>query len=293
MIAGDASQRTPIMVVGFDRYNDFFPGLVATNLNAQGVIAADITLELPSLRKQKYITSTVLSTLFDDAEFRQELIDTLKPRLGKVGRIGFPAVLGLHNPLEVLNHLQTSLGMPVFEIPGLPPSIPGIRLHNLLVSAIQQQPGAVNSGMAVTNVGTDGKSIHTVWSEAAGRQIAHRAKTYVLATGGILGGGITVNNTGYAQEVVFGLPLTTPKDRSEWFQADFLAPTGHPIFRMGVRTDPEFYPLDATHSRIFSNLHVVGNALANCDPIRELSIEGIALASGYKVAEHMGRKSPQ
>lgn len=293
MIAGDASQRAPILVVGFDRFNDFFPGLVATNLNAQGIIAADIILELPSLRRLKYITGTVLSTLFDDAEFRQELIDALKPRLGKVGRIGFPAVLGLHNPMEVLDHLQTSLGMPVFEIPGLPPSIPGIRLHNLLVSAIQRQHGAVNSGMPVTNVGTDGKSIHTVWSEAAGRQIAHRANTYVLATGGILGGGITVNNTGYAQETVFGLPLTTPNDRSEWFQVDFLAPTGHPIFRTGVRTDAEFYPLDAIHSRIFSNLHVVGNALANCDPIRERSLEGVALASGFKVAELMGRTSHQ
>ncbi len=293
MVAGDISQRTPMLIVGFSRFRDFFPGLLAGNLNAQGILAADITLDLASLRTRKFLTGTVLASLFDDPEFRQEVIDALKPSLGRIERIGFPSVLGLHKPMEVLEHLQSALGMPVFEIPGLPPSIPGIRLQNLLVSAIQNQQGAVYTGMPVEKVGADGNIIHTVWSEAAARQNPHYANTYILATGGILGGGIVVDNNGYAQEAVFGLPVVKPEYRSNWFQAEFLAPQGHPIFQTGVRTDAEFLPLDKTGGTLYSNLHVVGSALADCDPIRERSLEGIALATGFRVAELLTKGSPQ
>ncbi len=293
MVSGDASQHSPMLIVGFDRFYDFFPGLIASNLNAQGILAADIILDLPSLRKLKFITGTVLATLFDDPTFRQEVIDALKPRLGKVERIGFPAVLGLHSPMEVLEHLQTSLGLRLFEIPGLPPSIPGIRLQNMLVAAIQRQHGVVYTGMPVTKVSFDGKSIHSVWSEAAARQTPHHAKTFILATGGILGGGISVADNAYAQETVFDLQVTTPEHRFDWFQPEFLAPQGHPIFRIGVSTDAEFCPLDDTGGIIYFNLHVVGNALANCDPLRERSLEGIALASGFRVAELIAERSQQ
>ena len=184
--------------------------MVSANLNAQEILSDAITLDLPSLRKSKIITSMVLARLFDKPEFRQEVIDALKPRLGRIERVGFPAVLGLQHPLEVLEHLQSHLGIPVFEIPGLPPSIPGIRLQNLLIAAIQQDKGTVHTGMYVTKAGIDGRIINTLWSEAPSRQIAHHAQTYVLATGGILGGGISVN-AGYAQEAIFDLPMTTPQ----------------------------------------------------------------------------------
>ena len=192
MVSGDVSLRSPMLIVGFDRFYDFFPSLISANLNAQGILAGDITLDLPSLRNRKILSGIVLARLFNDPEFRQEVISAIKPRLGKVERIGFPAVLGLNRSMEVLEHLQSGLGLPVFEIPGLPSSIPGIRLHNLLVTAIQRNNGFIYNGMQVTKSGTDGKIIHTLWSEAASRQISHHAKTYVLATGGILGGGISV-----------------------------------------------------------------------------------------------------
>jgi glycerol-3-phosphate dehydrogenase len=285
MLAGDASQRAPILVVGFDRFYDFFPGLVSANLNAQGILAEGITLDLSSLRTRKFLTSTVLASMFDEPEFCQDVIKALKPRLGKVERIGFPAVLGLHKPVEVLQHLQSSLGIPVFEIPGLPPSIPGIRLQNLLMAAIQRQNGLIYTGMPVTNVTSDRKNISSIWTEAASRQVSHNAKIYILATGGILGGGILVNNIGYAQDTVFKIMLDTPKPQSDGFHSEFLASSGHPIFRVGVHTDAEFHPLDDAGNIVYTNLHAIGNTLAYCDPVRERSVEGIALVSGYRVAE--------
>jgi glycerol-3-phosphate dehydrogenase subunit B len=143
----------------------------------------------------------------------------------------------------------------------------------------------VYTGMPVTKVSVDGNTINTMWSEASAREIPHQARTFILATGGILGGGISIDNIGYAQEMIFKLPLAIPDLRSDWFQSEFLAAQGHPIFHTGTLTDDEFQPVDMTGNVLYSNVHIVGSALANCDPIRERSLEGIALATGFRVAQ--------
>jgi len=285
MIAGNVAQRSPMLIVGISRFYDFFPAMVADNLSAQGILARDITLELKSLQHRKFISGVVLARLFDDPEFRQEVIDTIKPNLGRVGRIGFPAVLGLLHPMKVKEHLESSLGIPVFEIPGLPPSIPGMRLQNLLVTAIERNYGSVNNGMEISRVSSSGKVINAIWSEAAARKKPHNAEVYVLATGGILGGGIITNEDDYAQERIFGLPVNYPGQRTQWFQNEFLSIGSHPIYKTGLRIDSSFHPVDKINEVIYQNLYAVGGAIGNFDAVRERSLEGIALVTGFTVGE--------
>jgi glycerol-3-phosphate dehydrogenase subunit B len=285
MIAGNATDRSPMIIVGFSQFRDFFPSVIADNLNAQNIIAQELTIDLPSLKNRRCITGMVLARLFDDPEFQQEVIDALKPKLGKVGRIGFPAVLGLQTSLNVIQNLQASLQVPVFEIPGLPPSIPGIRLHNLLVTAIEQNQGTLNNGMLVSSINVVDKIIRTIWSEAASRWKPHHAYKYVLATGGILGGGITASNNGYAHETIFDLPVNHLEKTSQCFRNEFLSTEGHLINRAGVRVDHTFHPVDKTNERLYENLFAVGGTLGNCDPLRERSLEGIAVVTGFKVGE--------
>jgi glycerol-3-phosphate dehydrogenase len=289
MIAGDASQPSPMLIVGFSCFLDFYPGLIVDNLNKQGILAREIMLDLKSLQTRKFLSGMVLARLFDDQEFRQEVIDALKPKLGNIARIGFPAVLGLYKTTEVLRHLESSLGVPTFEIPGLPPSIPGIRLHNMLVSAIEINQGVIYTGMRVSSASIENEKITTVSSEAAARQIAHSAKNFILATGGILGSGIVVNENGYAQETVFGLPIKIPQIRSHWFQDQFLSHESHPIHNIGLHVNSDLQPLSDTDQLYYQNIYAVGNIIGHCDPIRERSLEGIALATGFKIGESLSQ----
>jgi glycerol-3-phosphate dehydrogenase subunit B len=291
MIAGDMSKPSPTLIVGFSQFLDFFPGLVADNLNAQGIYARDISLDLKILRTRKFLSGMVLARLFDEPEFRQEVIDSLKPKLGSIDRIGFPAVLGLVHTIEVLQHLETSLGVKVFEIPGLPPSVPGIRLHNMLVSEIERHHGSIYNGMSVSNVSSDNPIITTIWSDSATRQIPHTARNYVLATGGILGGGITTDENGYAQEMVFDLPIKVPQIQSHWFLDQFLSHASHPVHTIGLRVDDELQPIDDKDQISYLNLYAAGNVIGNCDPIRERSLEGIALATGFKIGASLSQRS--
>ncbi len=294
MLAGDLSLRTPMLIVGFAQCPDFYPSLVAENLNAQAVFASDLLLDLPSLRSRRFVTGMVLAQLFDTPEFRREVAEALKPKLANAARVGFPAVLGLDHALEAMHDLQERLGVPVFEIPGLPPSIPGIRLHKMLIAEIEKHGGRVLDGMQVIGAETEGGRIRAVFSEAAARHKPHRAEKFILASGGILGGGIQTTNTGYAQDTVFGLPIDAPPARTDWFQPEFLSAQGHPIFRAGLTIDQRFQPLDPQGQPIYTNLYAAGGILGGCDPLRERSLEGIALVTGYLAgqAASLGAKQP-
>ncbi len=288
MIAGDMTQETPVLIVGFIRYPDFYPHLVADNLQAQGIPATAQRLELKSLLGRRFTNSLNLAQLFERSDFRREVVEALAGRLEGAGRVGFPAVLGLSNALQVHAELQDRLGVPVFEIPTLPPSIPGIRLHRILVAAIEREGGRVHEGMQVTQGFAEQQRMISVRSEAAGRDLVHGAGSFILATGGILGGGIKTTWEGEVIETVFNLPLQTPPDRSQWLQREFFAPQGHPIFRTGVVVDSKLRPINETGEVIYENVHVVGGALGNCDPIGERCLEGIALASGLHAGNCLG-----
>jgi glycerol-3-phosphate dehydrogenase subunit B len=283
MIAGDLDQPGAMLIVGFDQFFDFFPQLVADNLREKGISADYVSLDLVSLSKQRFVTARVLADFFERSEFRVSLFEALEDALKRFSpeRIGFPAVLGLHNAVSVKDDLEAKLGRPVFEIPTLPPSIPGMRLHAILFKEIQRFGGQVVDGTQVISAEIQDHVIQTVWSEAAARPMPHRARQFVLATGGILGGGIRLEPDGRLREVVMDLGLTGRNGEKDWLTRSFLGSGGHPIFSYGVKVDKDFRPVDESGRLLLRNLYVAGATLAGCDPIHELSLEGIALVSGY------------
>ncbi len=287
MVAGDLRQNQPMLIVGFEQYPDFYSELIAANLTRQGRQALGVTIDLPSLRQQRFVSGRVLASLFESAEFRREVAWQLKTHLQGAKRVGFPAVLGLKDTLKVKNELETLLEMPVFEIPTLPPSIPGIRLHNLLIAEIERLGGQVYDGMQAQSAAYDGSRISTVYTEAAARLKPHHANTFILATGGILGGGIHFEYGQKPSESVFNLPVMAPDDHNNWFESQFLATTSHPIYQSGILVSDEFKPVQADGSPLFENLYIAGNQIGSCDSIRERSAEGIALATAYSISNQL------
>jgi glycerol-3-phosphate dehydrogenase subunit B len=142
--------------------------------------------------------------------------------------------------------------------------------------------------MQVQKAECSGNEVITVWSEAAARQKPHRAGQYVLATGNFIGGGMVSDADGNVAEAIFNLPLKKPARSTAWFQGDFLSPTGHPIFFSGIKVNENLQPVDENGRVLYLNLSVVGSLLADTDPIRERSLEGIALATGYTAGARLG-----
>ncbi len=291
MTAGDAGNKEPLWVVGFAGFRDFYPSWIAANLQAQGFQAAGVTIELPHLRDRKFINSRTLADLFDAGLIQDEINTAIRKQLASSpllspSRLAFPAVLGLQHPLRVKSELERLLDLPVFEIPTLPPSIPGMRLAFILEKALRALGGTIHTGLEVTSaeVGTDGH-LARVWTSSAARSLPHTSGEFVLATGGILGGGFSSNSGGEIHEQVFGLPLDYPAVHQQWFSSQFLSPKGHPVFRVGVQVDRHFQPVDAAGQVLYPNLYAAGAALGGFDPLLERSFDGVALVSGCAVGK--------
>ncbi|MCI0521738.1 MAG: anaerobic glycerol-3-phosphate dehydrogenase subunit A [Chloroflexi bacterium] len=287
MLSGDLTRKDPMLIVGFKQYLDFYPEWIAANLQKLGIAARALLLDLPELQKPRFITTRVLASLFENAAFRQAAARAVKISLHAGERVGFPAVLGLRHVLTIQQDLEYRLGAPVFEIPGLPPSIPGIRLHQILLQALEDLGAQVYDGMPVVAAEADGPRLTAAWSEAAARRKAHRARYYLLATGGILGGGVQVHPDGYTQETALGLPLAQLSFEGRGLMPEFLAPQGHPLFSSGLAVDASFTPLDPQGEPVYNNLFAAGGALAGFDPLRERSLEGVALATAWRVGKNL------
>lgn len=285
MTAGDLSQTSPMLIVGFKHLGDFYPNVVADNLSQQGIPAQHATLDLPTLRQRRFTTPVILANLMEQPAFRAEVVQRLKPQIGEAQRIGFPAVLGMQQATAVKQDLQSALGCPIFEIPTLPPSVAGMRLHHILVDAIERHGGRVFDGMEAVKIEHENGRVTAVHTEAAARTRAHRFQQYVLATGGILGGGIEANYEGQVREILFDLPLTAPQSRLHWFKQEFLDKEGHPIYKTGVTVNQEFRPLNGDGQPVYENLFAAGTTLAHCEVIRERSAEGVAVTTGFQVGQ--------
>jgi glycerol-3-phosphate dehydrogenase subunit B len=283
MLAGDLRDQRAMAVVGFEQYVDLYPRWIADNLRSVGVSAEPISLCLDSLDERKFVTARVLAEMFETPEFREIVAKEVlrKLRSLSVERVGFPAVLGLLRAVEVQQDLEEKIGLPVFEIPTLPPSIPGIRLHKLLIAEIEKNGGRVLDGMQVIAAEAQGDVILGVWSEAAARPKLNRAGSYILATGGIMGGGFWMDADGRLREKIFDLPLMGNLGQNQAFERSFLDSGGQPIFRSGVVVNQDLQPITPTGDRLYKNLSIAGAGLAYCDPIQERSVEGIALVTGY------------
>ncbi len=297
MIAGDLRSTESMLIVGFGQsevsypqtiasLNDFFPELIAANINKQGVPARALIVDLASLRSRRFTTGRTLAESFTKPEFREELVQALQPALEGFGRVGFPAVLGFETAVEIQRDLQEQLGCPVFEIPSLPASIPGIRLSRILVNAIEAAGGRVWEGMQAVEAEIRDGQVAVIWSEAASRRKANRARRFLLATGGLLGGGVHTAYDGCIKETIFNLPLQMPGSRAEWFQRRFLDPKGHAVYGSGLRVNSNFRPVDNSGAVLYPNLFAAGSIIGGCDPLRERSLDGIALATAFAAVQN-------
>src|SRR3990172_4924478 len=298
MCAGDLNRRGPLALANLPGFRDFSAALAAANLshvsvsgeaakslsgtNANEAGIPTITLPLPHPPTHRDSYATDLALLFDLPGYRDELIAAWQPLLTDVPkRIGLPAVLGLEHAVEAKKHLDSALGVELFEIPILPPCVPGMRLFNLLRDDFQNHGGRLIIGPVVSGRIENGRA--AVAADTNGRVKEYKAEAVILATGGFLNGGLVAEFDGKIRESVFGLPVPAPAKRSEWTSELFLGP--HPFARFGLRVNKNMQPLNADGKPIASNLRAIGSILAGADRLSEGSREGIELGTAWRAVE--------
>ncbi len=222
-------------------------------------------------------------------DIRKALAESIRPHLGGARCVGFPAVLGITGSAAVQGHLAELLGVPVFEIPTLPPGVPGIRLRENLDDVLRAKGLMLFSQRYAFGIRKEGGVFHVIGGES-GPEFTIRARSVVLATGRFLSGGLVADRVDGISEPLCGLFVKQPASREEWHKEDFFDPGGHPVNRAGIRTDADFRPLDGRGNLVDPDIYAVGSILADHDWVREKSGAGIALASAWKAVATVARK---
>ncbi len=264
---------------------DFYPALIAENLVKQGYLARLAQLPLDMITSRSDANTVQLAQAADSSPVFNRLGAALAKLVRPDERIGLPAILGLHRHTEVMDFLAERTGAVVFEIPTLPPSVPGIRMHTLLRKTLLGLGVRVEAGMEIIDFSADEGQIRWVASETSARPLKHRARHFLLATGGVLGGGFDSAPDGRFWETVFDLPLTVEQDRTKWFRPEFLDPEGQPVFNGGVRSTAicSRSMLRAISSTATSGLPAAFWPMP--DPIQERSLEGLSIITGMMAAK--------
>lgn len=288
-ILPSAAGGAPMVIVGVEVMRDFYPLLIAENLQRQGYRARAAFVPWNSVSKLRDRNTVQLAQGLEEEKQLEELARGIKPLVKSGERVGLPAILGLDAHERVYATLSEMVGATIFEIPTLPPSVPGTRLHRALVGLLATKGVRVEMNMETVDFRASDGAIEWVETATSARPLRHTASKYLLATGGILGGGLVGTENGVVRETVFGLPLTTPDGRANWFRPLFYEEGGQPVFRGGVCVDGGLRPLDTSGEVVYRNLWAAGGVLGGCDPIVEHSLEGIALSTGVGAARNMSK----
>jgi glycerol-3-phosphate dehydrogenase subunit B len=88
-------------------------------------------------------------------------------------------------------------------------------------------------------------------------------------------------------EPLFKSSVAQPDSQGEWFQQEFLGRKGHPINKSGVRTNGRLNPLDENGKVLLENLFAAGTILGHHDALREKSMGGVDIATGYKAIRNL------
>jgi glycerol-3-phosphate dehydrogenase subunit B len=277
----------PIALAGLTGFRDFDSVLASSRLAARlkrPIAAAD--LPLPGSLPMRDLYATDLARRFENSEWLAQACAAWRPSLVGVRHLGLPAVLGFRNHGSVITAIEESLELTVFEIPTLPPCLPGLRLEAVLREACLACGVDVIEGAPVVGR-VDGRTRTAraagVQAQTAGGPRVINAGAVLLATGDLLHGGLVARQNGRVQESVFDLPVVHSNDRSTWTALHLSDPQPYTTF--GLRVDTRMRPLGADGAPLLQNLFAAGGLLAGARRAEEGSRQGIGLATAWRAVE--------
>jgi len=287
--------RVPALLVDFRGLREFAARQIVQTLGERWPGLRCERVEFPDAESLSELYAVHVAAALESAATRERLFDRVRPLLGDAKAVGFPAVLGLSRSGAVHEAFEAALGVPVFEIPTMPTSVPGLRLKGALEAAVGARGVERRVQTVVTGIAFDGDLAQLALSDAAGVGTA-TARTVVLATGRFVGRGLAAGRDGVTESIL-GLPVEQPGSRDQWHSRRFLEPAGHAINRAGLVTDARLRPVDADGKPAWNGLYAIGSILARQDWMRQKCGSGLSAGTAWAaveaIADELGATRPE
>ncbi|HOX15490.1 MAG TPA: anaerobic glycerol-3-phosphate dehydrogenase subunit B [Smithellaceae bacterium] len=263
------NENEKIHIITFTGLKDFYPGYIISRFPNASF----------SIYNAGVPTTMGIAANFEDDTFLEAFILWLEKQNIREDKIAFPAVLGLESAMSVKERIEHRLERPIFEIPTIPPSMPGRRLFNGLKDHFRRKGGVIYWGWPVAGVEKTGRQIEAVIAESRGRPNSLNARAFILATGSFVGGGLWAKRD-TIMEKVFNLPVFVPGGQEVWFDQDYFS-VNHGIGETGIAVDSSFRPKGCPWDNIF----VCGAILAHTEALKNGCGHGFAIATAQAAAQ--------
>jgi glycerol-3-phosphate dehydrogenase subunit B len=273
-------KKRPCLIVEFRGLKGFSAGLIAENLKNQWPGLRTARVLFPGMGHREEILPEHMANALVLTRNRVKLAQLIRQEIKEAQCVGLPAVLGLYQPSKVISDLTELIGVPIFEIPTMPPSIPGLRLKEAFERGLREKrPCFISQKRTVEARRGSSGEFEIVVDSATGKQTIN-SPGVILATGRFFGGGLAADRK-HVRETIFDLHVYQPESRKQWHREEFFNRQGHPINRSGLEVDEHFRPLDSQGRPSFPTLFAAGSILAHQDWKREKCGTGLAVATAF------------
>lgn len=275
-------EKTPCLLVDFYGMSDFSATQMASTLRDVWPNIRSTRVSFPgNSENRELIPGDIMAETMELSKNREELAQAIKPLVGDASVLGVPAVMGMKGSQRILSDLQDRIGVPVFEIPTFPVSVPGLRLNETFVRGLFEKDvkRLLQTRLLRADPLNDGAFLLHVGRNAP--EMTLHTRGVILATGRFWSRGLVAHRDGI-REPLFNLPVHQPEDRGRWHQEMFLDLKGHPVNQAGVEIDDLFRPLGESGDPRFERLFAAGAILAHQDWKRMKCGSGLAITTAYK-----------
>lgn len=272
----------PVLIVEFEGMKGFSASQVAQGISGYCGVRT-LRIRFPGTAQNTELCPESAARSLDLPGNRRILAQSILPYLKDVKAVGFPAVLGIYQTDMVIGEMSESLGVPVFEIPGYPPSVPGLRFEETMVKGLERLGVKFFSHNLISKISYENDFFEAAMENNSGKTKI-RTKGLILSTGRFLSKGLIADRT-RIYEPLLGLKVTQPGDRDSWHFRSYFNPEGHPLNRSGIETDECMRPVGINGRPVMDNLYAAGSILAGQDWKMEKCGASLSFSSAAKAVD--------
>lgn len=267
-----------VLVLSIQGYRDCRPKLIISQLrrykNWGEKNFSALALPAPFREGGRALSALDLAHMADRAQGREWLLQELKGLGEKHDLVLLPPILGVEADSAFRKKAAEVAGCPLLEMLSTPPGVAGMRIREVLVRRLLELGTEFFENARIIGSASQDGLCEKLVVMAAGREVMHRAHAFVIATGGILSGGVELSQ-GKAREAVLGLDIPVPENVDEWTNPKIFGK--HLLTSLGVPVDGDMRAKDGP-----KNVFFAGRTIGGYDYAAEKSGHGVSLATGWK-----------
>ena len=198
-----------------------------------------------------------------------------------------PPILGVSNFTKNYKELKR-IGLNILECISMPPGVGGKRIEEALLSYARSLNITLVENCNVRRANVEGNKCISLMSNPGvhegDRDTVFSASNYIIATGGVMGGGIS-STPNDVYESIFNISI----DHSERVEdrANQMFIGDHEFAKYGVSVNKDLKAINREENVILNNVYFAGNTLAGYDFPTEKSGYGVAISTGYAAAKNL------